>query len=82
MAHATGLDPEKSTRGADTLEAEGWERRSVLDEPRLSEAVRLYEELGFEVKLIDPDPADCDGCTTCFEGDQAGRLRVVYTKER
>lgn len=29
----------------------GWERRTTIDEPPLSERMELYEELGFEVLL-------------------------------
>ena len=35
----------------------GWERRFVASEPRLAEAVELYESIGFEV-LLDPLPSD------------------------
>ena len=31
----------------------GWERRSILDEPRLSEVVEAYRELGLEVRVVD-----------------------------
>ena len=62
------------------LEAQGWHRRSILNEPRLSEVVATYRELGLEVKLVDLDPAACDGCTTCFEGGEPGRFKVVYTR--
>jgi len=31
------------------LEEEGWLRRSILDEPRLSEVLETYRSLGYEV---------------------------------
>ena len=37
---------------------EGWERQSVLSEPRLSEAVEMYKELGFEVR-VEPVDGEC-----------------------
>ena len=64
------------------LDAEGWERRSVLCEPRLSECVGLYEELGFEVKLIPLDPENTpEGCGVCYEKD-IGKYRIVYVRQR
>ncbi|MEK7667286.1 MAG: hypothetical protein AAB409_01410 [Gemmatimonadota bacterium] len=46
--------------------AEGWERRFIADGARAEEAIRLYEELGYEV-CADPLEAgdltgDCDDC--------------------
>ncbi len=48
------------------LEAAGWERRFLADEPRAREAVELYESLGYEVRAQELEPADfgpqCDEC--------------------
>jgi len=33
------------------LAKEGWEKKSVMSEPRLSEAVEMYESLGLEVRV-------------------------------
>ncbi|MHC4549247.1 MAG: hypothetical protein ACYTEZ_10770 [Planctomycetota bacterium] len=69
------------------MEAEGWERRTVAQEPRLSEIVALYEELGFEVRLepLDLDDPHCleQRCTLCFD-DPAVRAatKVVFTRTR
>jgi hypothetical protein len=61
------------------LEKEGWEMRSVLDEPRLSEAVELYKELGFEVKVLPFVPAEFPGeCAECMKG-ACDRYKVIYT---
>ena len=52
----------------DELEKQGWERQFTTEEPRLSEAVGLYESLGYEVRL---EPACSDlplpECATCYE---------------
>jgi hypothetical protein len=68
----------------------GWERRSIACEPRLSEMVEMYEEIGFEVRL-EPLPAKEDmeqegsttcadsGCTVCFDVDRE-RYRIIFTK--
>ena len=50
------------------LEKEGWQMQFTTDEPRLSEAVELYESLGYEVRL---EPACSElpqpECATCYE---------------
>ena len=50
------------------LEKQGWQLQFTTDEPRLSEAVELYEELGYEVRV---EPACTElplpECTTCYE---------------
>ena len=63
----------------DELLARGFERCFVADEPRLSEAVETYEELGFEVALL---PVACnDGsCTECLQQDP-DRYRVIYIRK-
>jgi len=69
----------KSTGQRKQLEQEGWTRRTVTDEPRLSELVELYEEIGFEVMVLPVSPEDLDGCSVCL--DPAGdRYRTIFTK--
>lgn len=61
---------------------EGWEQQGVYDEPRLSELIETYEEIGFEV-LLQPfqplDPFDGPGCTACMEASPE-RYKTVYTR--
>jgi len=64
-----------SGREAELL-AEGWTKRTTIDEPRLSEIAETYRQLGFEVEVI-VHRADSsgDGCNTCFdEGEKIGKL--------
>ena len=62
------------------LKAEGWTRRTVAAEPRLSEMVELYEDLGFEIRLETFDAEEEDtGCGVCFSEDRE-RFKVVYTR--
>ncbi len=65
----------------DPLENEGWERRSIHDEPRLSEVVKMYEEMGLEVLVISPEPDLKEGCKACVTG-QPEKLKVVYTRKK
>ncbi len=63
-------------------EIEGWTARTTTDEPRLSELVELYEELGFEV-MLRPVPAQATGtaCAACVMADPE-RYRTIYTRPR
>jgi hypothetical protein len=67
---------------------EGWERRFVASEPRLSEMAAMYEEIGFEVLLeplpskeeLDREACESDGCTACFDVDRE-RYRIIFTRQ-
>ena len=61
------------------LNAEGWEKRTTYDEPRLSEMAETYEELGFEV-LVEPFvPAGSPDCSECMMAEP-GRYRTLWTR--
>jgi len=71
------------------LIADGWERRFIACEPRLSEMVATFKEIGFEV-LLEPlpskdemDQAGCEesGCTACFDVDPE-RYRIIFTRQK
>ncbi|VAW06803.1 hypothetical protein MNBD_ACTINO01-2441 [hydrothermal vent metagenome] len=51
---------------APTLEAAGWEQRTVTDPERITELEDLYTSLGFDTTTtpLDPDSFG-DACTTC-----------------
>lgn len=64
------------------LESQGWTRRFVAEEPRLSEAVELYRSLGMEVLLESVDPTELrqEGqCQICLERS-CDKLKVIYTR--
>ena len=72
----------------EALEREGWTRQFVANEPRLSEAVELYKETGYEVHL-EPipeagNPSDLpmvgSDCTTCFEGTE-DQYKIIFTRK-
>ena len=69
----------QSSKTVGELLAEGWERCFIADEPRLSEAVETYEELGFEVALV-PVPLDDEGCTECMV-NEPDRYRVIFVRK-
>ncbi|MBW2007018.1 MAG: hypothetical protein JRJ16_03075 [Deltaproteobacteria bacterium] len=77
-------------QGAHFPGREEWTRRFIACEPRLSEAVELYREAGFEVRLepLPPEPecVECNGlegrapeCRICYQGME-DRYKVIYTR--
>jgi hypothetical protein len=63
------------------LAKEGWTRQFTASEPRLSEAVQLYESLGFEVRLESVESAELPSaeCADCYL-TQLDRYRTIYTR--
>jgi hypothetical protein len=59
---------------------DGWQKRNIADEPRLSEAVELYESLGFDVRL-EPVDIESEDCTECMK-TEPDRYKVIYTRKR
>ena len=72
---------------AEKLEKEGWTRQFVANEPRLSEAIELYKETGYEVHLEPIPKADNPSelpmvgsdCTTCFDGNE-DQYKITFTR--
>ncbi len=63
------------------LDGQGWTRRTTIDEPRLSELVQMYRELGFQV-LMEPVGLMAEGeCQECLSQDP-DRYRTIYTRPR
>ena len=75
------------TEREEQLLKEGWQRRFAAAEPRLSEAVKMYKEAGFEVHLEplkaveEPPERGCQGCRICFQGVE-DRYRVIFTRRK
>ena len=59
----------------------GWTRQSTHDEPRLSELVEMYREIGMTVHLQPFDPIAEAGCAECMKSDP-GRYQTIYTKKK
>jgi hypothetical protein len=66
---------------AEELAAQGWEKRAVTDEPRLSEMVAMYVEIGMEVLLEPFDPGEETSCRGCLAA-YPGLYRTIYTRNR
>ena len=65
----------------DELIAEGWIRQTTYDEPRLSEMVRMYKEIGLEVHLECFNPDDEPGCVDCMKAFPE-RFKTIYIREK
>jgi hypothetical protein len=63
------------------LESENWQRRGIFTEPRLSELIAFYNELGYEVLVKDCDVSElAEGpCRECFLLFPQ-RFKVLYTR--
>ncbi len=64
------------------LRQEGWVRRFSALGRRLDEAIELYRQLGYEVRLepVDLDEEDlpgAEGCENCFV---IARARTIFTR--
>ena len=63
------------------LTRQGWVRQTTFDEPRLSEIVKMYEEIGFEVHLEPFHSEEEPGCSECMKADPE-RYKTVYTRNK
>jgi hypothetical protein len=78
----------ESPKREDELIKEGWTRRFVANEPRLSESVELYRSMGYEVRLEPLPPVDYDSadeesgeCRACFKGFE-DQYKIIYTRPK
>ena len=63
------------------LISEGWEKKATYDDPRLSEMVAMYEEIGLEVHLEPFDAEHEDGCTGCLQLSPE-QFKTIYTRKK
>ena len=63
------------------LTLEGWKKQATYDEPRLSELIEMYKEIGFEVRLEPFDPEQEPECTECMKVSP-GRYQTIYTRKK
>lgn len=62
------------------LYKEGWEKQSTLDEPRLSEVVQTYQEIGFEV-LLEPFLPEGEECAECMK-EAPENYKTVFVRKK
>jgi len=63
------------------LISEGWEKQATYDDPRLSEMVDVYKEIGFEVHLEPFNAANEEGCTGCM-AISPDQFKTIYTRKK
>ena len=80
-------------RSLNKLEMEGWKKQFIACEPRLREAIQLYEESGFDVTLesllnnpefkstTESDSEIKSECRICFSGSE-DQYRIIYTRRK
>ncbi len=61
------------------LISQGWEKKATYDEPRLTEMVEMYEQIGLEVHLEPFKAANEDGCTGCMQ-QFPDQFKTIYTR--
>ena len=59
----------------------GWEKQATYDDPRLSEMVEMYKEIGLEVHLEPFDPENEKGCTGCMLL-MPEKFKTIYTRKK
>ncbi len=62
------------------LASQGWEKQATYDEPRLSEVVDTYREIGLEVHLRPFHPNDEPGCAVCM-ASMPEKYKTIYTRK-
>ena len=61
------------------LALKGWVKKTTTDEPRLSELVDMYEQIGLEVRLEPFDPRAQPGCSECMKASPE-KYMTIYTR--
>jgi hypothetical protein len=61
------------------LTAQGWQRQIAYDEPRLSDIVEMYREMGMAVHLEPFDPTTEPGCSECMKAAPE-KYMTIYTR--
>jgi hypothetical protein len=66
------------------LLAQGWTLQTTIGEPRLSEIVENYRNMGYEVYVVEHAvEASGDSCNSCFSADaEIGKMYGdIFTRE-
>ena len=70
-----------NTTRQEELTGQGWQKQATYDEPRLSEMVAMYNEIGMEVHLEDFHPDEAPACTECITV-RLDQYKTIYTRKR
>ena len=58
---------------------EGWQKQATYDDPRLSEMVEMYAEIGLEVHLEPFNVKNESGCSGCMQL-KPDLFKTLYTR--
>ncbi|MFQ6087545.1 MAG: hypothetical protein ACE5K0_01405 [Candidatus Methanofastidiosia archaeon] len=58
-------------------EKEKWLKMFVIEKDRVEEYLELYESLGFEVRVEDASPEECEACF-----GKMGEYKTIYTRTK
>ncbi|MEW5761536.1 MAG: hypothetical protein AB1779_12305 [Candidatus Thermoplasmatota archaeon] len=64
---------------SEELKKEGWIKQFIACEPRLSEAVEIYKELGYEVRL-EPVDLESNECMECYKKEPE-KYKTIYIRK-
>ncbi len=82
MEQTMSEESEELTPREEELALEGWSKKFTASEPKLTEYAKMYEELGFDVRLEAITPQDLgEGCNSCFMA-ACDLYRTIYTRPR
>ena len=59
----------------------GWEKQATYDDPRLTEMVEMYREIGLDVHLEPFNPDNEEGCTGCMQLTPE-KFKTIYTRKK
>ena len=68
-----------STNSKEKLIKEGWQKQATYDDPRLTEMVETYEEIGLEVHLEPFNAENETGCIGCMQL-MPDLFKTIYTR--
>lgn len=66
---------------AEKLIREGWNKQATYDDPRLSEMVEVYQEIGLEIHLEPFNAENESGCTDCMQL-VPDMFKTIYTRRK
>jgi hypothetical protein len=59
----------------------GWQKKATYDDPRLTEMVKMYEEIGLDVHLEPFNAENENGCTGCMQ-QFPDQFKTIYTRQK
>ena len=60
---------------------QGWVEKGTFEEPRLSELVNMYADIGLEVHLEPFDPSSNPGCAVCMQLHPE-KFKTIFTRKK